>query len=105
MDKSAIRFFKKDAYLKSALDSGKDVYSAFAAKLFNCSYNECLEFNPDTNEHNHVGQCRRKTAKFILCSMYFSTKKQWHKSAFDIINEVPYFLDMVYSKEPLNVKE
>ncbi len=105
MDKRAIRFFKKDAYLKSALNSGKDVYSAFAAKLFNCSYNECLEFNLDTKEPDPVGHYRRKTAKFILCSMFFSTKKQWHKSAFDMINEVPHFLDMIYSKEHLDVEE
>ena len=99
MDKRAIRFFKKDAYLKEAIESGKDVYSAFATKLFNCEYEECLEYNPDTNEPNSVGQHRRKTAKFILCSMFFSTKKRWRKSAFDMINEVPHFIDILYSKE------
>lgn len=92
MDKRAIRFFKKDAYLRNALENGKDVYSAFAAKLFNCNYEECLEYNPATNEHNPAGQYRRKAAKFILCSMFFSTKRRWYKSAFRMINALPDFI-------------
>ena len=96
MDKRAIRFFKKDAYLKEAIESGKDVYSAFASKLFNCEYDDCLEYNPKSGEPNPMGQHRRKAAKFILCSMFFSTKRGWHKYAFEMITEVPHFLDMIY---------
>jgi hypothetical protein len=89
MDKKLIKFFKKDEYLRNAIASGKDVYSAFAAKLFNCDYLDCLEFNPDTNEPNPLGLCRRKIAKAILCSMYFSTKKKYHKAAFKMFDEIP----------------
>ena len=93
MDKRVIRFFKKDTYLRNAIENGQDVYSAFAAKLFNCTYNECLEFDVNTQEPNPTGNYRRKTAKFILCSMFFSTKKRWHKKAFSMINGLPIFLE------------
>ncbi len=95
MDKKVIRFFKKDAYLRNAIENGQDVYSAFAAKLFNCDYSECLAFDANTNEPTPIGQYRRKAAKFILCSMFFSTKKRWHKNAFSMINALPTFLERI----------
>lgn len=104
MDKRLIRFLKKDKYLRKALESGQDVYSAFAAKLFNCDYSECLEFDIDTNEPKPAGQYRRKVAKFILCSMYFSTKRRWHMYAFNMINELPVFLNR-FIKNELTQKE
>ena len=99
MDKRAIRFFKNDAYLKEAIERGKDVYSAFAARFFNCEYDDCVEYNPKSGEPNPVGQYRRKVAKFILCSMFFSTKRRWHKHAFEMISEVPHFIEMVAANE------
>lgn len=95
MDKRVIRFFKKDTYLKNAIESGQDVYSAFAARLFNCDYSDCLEFDPNSHEPNPLGQYRRKAAKFILCSMFFSTKKRWHKKAFNMISELSTFLERI----------
>ena len=95
IDKRVIKFFKKNTYLKEVIESGADVYSAFAAKLFSCDYNDCLEFNPESGEAMPIGQARRKAAKFILCSMYFSTKKRWHKCAFNMVMELPYLIKRV----------
>ena len=84
MDKKIIKFFKNDEDLKNAIDSGKDVYSYAASRLFGCSYDDCTEWKND--KPNPVGKYRRAVAKKILCAMYFSTKKRFHKVAFEMIN-------------------
>lgn len=95
MDKRLIKFFKKNTYLKEVIESGADVYSAFAAKLFSCDYNDCKERNPVSGEATPIGKYRRMVAKYILCSMYFSTKRRWHKDAFVMILELPHLIERV----------
>lgn len=94
MNKSIKKFFMKDEELKKAIESGKDVFSTAAARFFNTTYEECLEYKND--KPYSIGKYRRAVAKKILCAMYFSTKKKWHTAAFEMID---YFDFNGYSLE------
>ena len=86
MDKKAKKFFKNDKEFKKALDEGKDLYAIAAARFFHCPYEDCLPYK--NNEPNLKGNYRRKVAKYILCAMYFSTKRKWRKFAFEMIENL-----------------
>jgi hypothetical protein len=88
MNRSVKKFFMKDETLKNALKEGKDVYSTFASKLFNCDYEDCLQSKENTPYL--PGIYRRKVAKTLLCAMYFSTKRKWYKDAFKMINSLEF---------------
>jgi hypothetical protein len=94
MNRRVKKFYMADPDLKRAIKEGKDVYAAFASKLFNCDYEECLESRD--NKPNLAGLYRRKVAKTLLCAMYFSTKKKWHKAAFETLG-----IFETYSKDDL----
>lgn len=88
MDKKVIKFLKTDPDLKQAISDGKDVYATFASKLFNCDYEDCLEYKD--NQPYLPGLYRRKVAKTMLCAMYFSTKRKWRSTAFEMINKFQF---------------
>lgn len=94
MDRKLKKFLMKDDELKKAIESGKDVYSTAAARFFDTTYEECLEYKND--KPYPIGKYRRTVAKKILSAMYFSTKKKWHKAAFEMID---YFDFNGYSLE------
>lgn len=94
MNKRVKKFFSKDIEFKKAFEEGKDVYAVAASRFFNCSYEDCLEYKND--KPNPIGKYRRTVAKKILCAMYFSTKRKWHKTAFEMID---YFDFNDYSLE------
>ena len=84
MDKKVAKFFKKDEYLKQVIEEGKDVYAAAASRMFGCSYEDCTEIKNE--KPNPAGKQRRAIAKKILLAMYFSTDKNLHKAAFEMID-------------------
>lgn len=86
MDKDAIKFFSKDEEFKKAIESGKDVYSFLASKMFECPYDDCHEYK--NGFPNLGGKRRRDIAKSILCAMYFSTKRKWHKDALHMLGHI-----------------
>ena len=94
MDKRVKKFFSKDIEFKKAFEEDKDIYAVAASRFFNCPYEDCLEYKDDKS--NPIGKYRRLVAKKILCAMYFSTKKKWHKAAFEMID---YFDFNGYSLE------
>ena len=83
MNRKLKKFLKKDIEFAEAIKSGKDIYAVAAARFFDCNYEDCLE--EKDNKPNPLGQYRRGVAKKILCAMYFSTKKKYHKAAFNCI--------------------
>ena len=88
MDRRAKKFFRKNRILADALNDKKDVYATMAAYLFDCDYEDCLEHKD--NQIYLPGKYRRQVAKTMLCAMYFSTKRKWHKQAFDMINKFKF---------------
>ena len=84
MDKRLLRFYKNSKELEKAIEDGKDVYSTFASRIFNCNYEDCLAYKDGCIYVE--GAYRRKVAKIILCGMYFSTKHRWRKEAFRILD-------------------
>lgn len=88
MDKKVKKFLMNDEEFKITLEEGKDVYAVAASRFFNCSYEDCLPYK--NNKPNPEGNYRRKVAKYILCAMYFSTKKKWHKFAFEMIDHLDF---------------
>lgn len=82
------KFFSKDIEFKKAFEEGKDVYAVAASRFFNCSYEDCLEYKND--EPYLIGKYRRRVAKKILGAMYFSTKRKWHKTAFEMIDDFDF---------------
>ena len=56
----------QDKTLIQSFKDGKDVYATIASVAFNKSYEECLEFNPETHEYQPEGKERRTQAKSIV---------------------------------------
>lgn len=54
-----------DSQMYDTFMQGRDLYSDIASKSFNCTYEECLEFNADGST-NKQGKERRSRAKSIL---------------------------------------
>ena len=50
----------------NAFKEGKDIYATIASIAFHTSYEECLEFHPDTGEYQPEGKKRRNSAKTIV---------------------------------------
>lgn len=69
MDEEILKFLCKNETLKDAYDEGKDLYSTLASILFDCDYEDCLEFR---NDEPYVdGYKKRKVAKFLFLGLYF----------------------------------
>lgn len=88
MNKKVKKFLMRDVEFAKAIEQGKDVYATAAARFFDCTYEDCLEYKND--KPNPIGKYRRSVAKKILCAMYFSTKKKWHKFAFEMIDYLDF---------------
>lgn len=88
MNEKLKKFLMNDEEFKAALEENKDIYAVAAARFFDCSYEDCLEVK--SGKPNPVGKYRRGVAKKILLAMYFSTKKKWHKFAFEMIDYLDF---------------
>ena len=55
----------QDPVMCKAFRDGKDIYATIASVAFNKSYNECLEFNPVTEEYQPDGKERRTQLRSI----------------------------------------
>lgn len=61
----------QDPVMCKAFRDGKDIYATIASVAFNKSYNECLEFNPVTEEYQPDGKERRTQAKSIVLGILY----------------------------------
>lgn len=61
----------QDEHLIGAYNSGRDLYSTMASKIFKKPYEECLEFNPLTGEKNDDGKKLRNFCKSILLGIMY----------------------------------
>lgn len=64
-----------DVDLQESFKNDEDVYSRLAAKAFNKTYEECLEFNPD-GTLNKEGKERRSQAKTLLLGILYGRGKE-----------------------------
>ena len=53
-----------------AFSEGKDIYATIASIAFGVSYEECLEFHPETHEYQKDGKERRSSAKTIVLGKF-----------------------------------
>lgn len=61
----------QDAVMIKAFLEGKDIYATIASVAFNKSYEECLEFNPNTQEYQPEGkECRTQAKSIVLGILY-----------------------------------
>jgi len=88
MDRRVKKFYSKYPLFKRAFEDGKDVYAVAASIMFNCEYEDCLEYKK--GKPFPEGKYRRTVAKKILCAMYFSTKRKYHNVAFDMIERFDF---------------
>lgn len=49
-----------------AFQHDRDIYATIASLAFNKTYEQCLEFHPETHEYQPDGKARRSEAKTIL---------------------------------------
>lgn len=54
-----------------AFTHGRDIYATIASIAFNRSYEDCLEFNPETGEYQAEGKERRSQAKSIVLGITY----------------------------------
>ena len=64
-------FVANEHHLIKAFQEGRDVYATLASIAFNTTYENCLEFNPDTGEYQPDGKKRRNEAKTILLGITY----------------------------------
>lgn len=64
-------FVAGDEKMCAAFKEGKDIYATIAALAFNRSYEECLEFHPETHEYQPDGKARRGEAKTIVLGICY----------------------------------
>ena len=67
--------FAKDSNMLESFRKNLDVYSHLASQIYDVSYEDCLEFNPDGTT-NKEGKTRRKHAKAILLGLMYGKGKQ-----------------------------
>lgn len=61
----------KDTTMCEAFANNKDIYATIAAMAFRTTYENCLEFNPDTGEYQPEGKARRNQAKTIVLGICY----------------------------------
>lgn len=54
-----------------AFQEGKDIYATIASLAFNLTYEQCLEFHPETHEYQAEGKARRGEAKVIVLGICY----------------------------------
>ena len=54
-----------------AFAEGKDIYATIASIAFHKSYEECLEFHPETGEYQPEGKKRRSESKLIVLGISY----------------------------------
>lgn len=64
-------FVSQDPKMIDAFKKGRDIYSTIASLAFNKSYEDCLEFHPETHEYQPEGKARRGEAKTILLGLTY----------------------------------
>lgn len=61
----------KDANMIDAFQHNKDIYATIASMAFKTSYENCLEFHPETGEYQPEGKARRNQAKTIVLGICY----------------------------------
>lgn len=46
--------------------TGKDIYATISSTAFGVSYEDCLEFHPETHEYQPEGKARRGVGKVLV---------------------------------------
>lgn len=46
--------------------SGRDIYATISSTAFGVSYEDCLEFHPETHEYQPEGKARRGVGKVLV---------------------------------------
>jgi hypothetical protein len=46
--------------------NGKDIYATISSTAFGVSYEDCLEFHPETHEYQPEGKARRGVGKVLV---------------------------------------
>ena len=64
-------FVSQDLNMIKAFKEGKDIYATIASIAFNTSYENCLEFHPETGEYQPEGKARRSEAKTIVLGICY----------------------------------
>lgn len=54
-----------------AFQHDRDIYATIASLAFNKTYEQCLEFHPETHEYQPDGKARRSEAKTILLGILY----------------------------------
>lgn len=72
--------------MRYAYENNMDLYSLMASEIFNKTYEECLEKNPETGEEQPEGKGLRKQVKSVLLGLMYgrmpeSIAKQFQKPA------------------------
>lgn len=61
----------QDPNMIKAFKEGKDIYAFIAAIAFGKTYEECLEFHPQTKEYQPDGKARRTEAKSVVLGICY----------------------------------
>lgn len=59
-------YISNDKAMIQAFQEGKDIYATIASIAFNTTYENCLEFHPETHEYQKEGKARRTEAKSVV---------------------------------------
>lgn len=65
-----------DPEMIKAYVEGTDLYSLMASRIFNKSYEECMEFHPVTGEEQKEGKERRSAVKSVLLGIMYGRSPQ-----------------------------
>lgn len=64
-------FVSQDPNMIKAFKEGKDIYATIASIAFHTTYENCLEFHPETGEYQPEGKKRRNSAKTIVLGICY----------------------------------
>lgn len=97
----ALSFIANDEKMQSAYLNGKDMYAWVASDVYGVPYEECLEFHPETGEHQPEGDKRRSSMKSVVLGLIYGRQA---KAISEQIGESKEYaqqiIDMFYDSFP-----
>lgn len=64
-------FAAQEPKMIKTFQDGKDIYATIASIAFGVSYEDCLEFHPETHEYQPEGKERRSVAKVLMLGINY----------------------------------
>ena len=99
-----LAYLSKDESLRNAYLQGKDIYATVGSIVYNCRYEDCLEFNPDGSV-NEEGKKRRNSMKTVVLGIMYGRGDASVAEQLDIsVSEAKKIIQQFFDAFP-NVKK